>query len=153
MNVLRKLDFTEKQKKEYRKLKKVTVSVGVPGLVAGVVLRLLGFLQISDLIISAVLFFLSFYVYAKYRKILSISKSTIAYSKFQKEIYAKVFKLFGLFLVPYYLLVIYLIVFQTKLLIQNPILIVLLILIPAIIFGVWAMLYEWRRFGALMRAP
>ena len=153
MSRVKKLDFTEEQKKEYRKLKMIIVFLGIPGLVIGVIVRILGFLQISDLTISLLLLFLCLYVYSRYRRILSKGKSTIAYAEFQKEIYARVLKLFGLFLIPYSFFVVYLVVFQTELLARNPVLIFLLLLAPGIIFGIWAMLYELKRFGALMRAP
>lgn len=153
MSRVKKLDFTEEQKKEYRKLRMIIVFIGIPGLVTVIVLRLLGFVQISNLAISLLLLFLCFYVYSTYRRILSKGKSTTVYAEFQKEIYGKALKLFGLFLIPYSFLVVYLVVFQTELLAQNPVLIFLLLLAPGIIFGIWAMLYELKRFGALMRAP
>jgi cobalamin synthase len=150
---MEKLDFSKEQKEEYRKLKITIILIGVPGFVTGTVLRLLGFLEIADLTVSFLLLFLSLYVYRRYRKILIRGKPTKAYAEFQREMYMKILKLFSLFLIPYSLFVIYLVFFYTDLLAQNPILVILLIVAPAIFFGFLAMSYEQKRFGTLKRAP
>jgi hypothetical protein len=153
MSLMKKLDFTEEQRRKYRKLKMIVASAGISGLIMSAILYILGYSSISEIIIFLTCAFLIIYVYDRYRKILLKGKSTVAYAEFQKELYAKAFKFFAIFLMPYFFLVVYLMEFQSKLLAENPMLVVLLISFPGIIFGIWAAWYEKKKFGALMRAP
>lgn len=153
MSLVKKLGFTDRQKEEYRRLKITVLTIGVSALLAGAILELIGLRSASSILVSVTLIFLCIDVYGKYRKILSSSKSTAEYAKFQKEVYAKVSKWFSVFLMPYSILVVYLVVFQTELLSRSPLLVFLLVFVPGLAFAIWAMLYELRRFGSMKRAP
>lgn len=150
---MKRLDFTEEQKRKYRRLKVITAGIGISGLTFSILLSLFGFQEISELLVSLLVLFVCLYVYRQYRKILSDSSSTRSYSKFQDEIYAKTFKLLALLLPIESVLAYYLMFFQTEFLSKNLWLIFIIILAPAIILGIWAGWYEKKRLGALHRAP
>ena len=153
MSLTKKLKFIDEQKKEYKKLRIVCGTVGSIGIFLTVIFYIFGYADYADLTISIVLVFLIIFVYRNYRKILSQSKTTIEYSNFQKEIYLKTFKLFILILPIEIVLAFYLMFFQTELLSKNLWLIFVIIFVPAIMLGIWAFIYEKKKFGVIYRAP
>ncbi len=147
--LVKKLKFTKEQKKEYKKLKVIVGLVGIIGLVLTIVFYIFEYRDISYIIISITLAFLLIYVYQKYRKILSKTKVTRTYYDFQKQMCA----LALFFTVPYFVLLIYLVFYQMEFFAKNPILLIVLMIIPGIIGGILVAYYEKKKFGAIMRAP
>lgn len=149
MKVIKKLKFTEEQKKEYKKLKIIVSLVGIIGIVLTAILYFFGYRDDSQLIISATLAFLIIYVYDKYRKILSKSKTTVEYSNFQKEIYSKAFTIFLIPLIVGSLIIMFL-SFEYEV---NSWWLLVYFAIIFVIIVIWAFVYEKKRFGAVYRAP
>jgi len=149
MTLFTKLEFTEEQKKEYGKLKRFALLVGIPGIILTLVFYLIGDRSLADIIITITLAILVIYPYNKYREILSKSEKTVEYSKFQKEIYFKGWKYF---IIPSSIGAIALTWFGIQ---YN--LSVWWIMIYMIIWAVavmaWAFKYEKKRFGSIKRAP
>jgi len=147
--LIKKLKFTEKQKSEYKKLKVIVGLVGIIGLVLTAILYFLGYRDDSQLTISVTLAFLIIYVYYKYRRILSKSKTTVKYSNFQKEIYSKAF---AIFLIPMIIgaLIIVFLSFEYG---ANPWWLLVYFAIIFAIVVIWAFIYEKKKFGTIMKAP
>lgn len=149
MTFIKKLKFTEEQKREYKKLKIIVGLVGVIGLIFTYIFYTLGYSDISYIGISITLTILIVYTYYRYRKILSKAKVTRAYADFQRQAYT-----IGLILVvPYLILLSYLVYLKMEFFAENLILLIILMFIPGIIAAILVALYEKKKFGALMRAP
>jgi len=149
MPLITKLEFTEEQKKEYGKLKKFALVVGIPGLILTFVFYLMGEHEIADVIISITLAILIIYPYNKYKKILSKGEKTVEYAKFQKEIYFKAWKYF---IIPSCFGTLILMYFCFRYHI-SPWWPIIFLIICSISVGVWAFWYEKKKFGSIKRAP
>jgi hypothetical protein len=149
MALFTKLEFTEEQKKEYGKLKKFALVVGIPGLILTFVFALMGERELSDAIISITLAILVIYPYNKYREILSKSEKTVEYSKFQKEIYIKGWKYF---IIPSCFGALILMYFCFRYHI-SPWWLMVFVIICSVGGGIWASWYEKKKFGSIKRAP
>lgn len=146
---IKKLEFTKEQKKEYEKLKIVVGVVGIAGLILTFLFYVCEYSDFSKITITITLAFLIIYTYSKYKKILSKGRKTKEYSNFQKEIYSKAFIFF---LIPITIggLIIVFLSFEYEV---SPWWLLVYFAIVGVIIGIWAALYEKKRFGAIMRAP
>jgi len=149
MALFTKLEFTEEQKKEYKKLKMVVLIVGIIGLLLTCVFYMSGDRANADIAITITLAILIVYAYRKYRNILSKSGRTVEYSKFQKEIYSKAFKYF---IVPGSIGSLILMYFCFKYYI-SPWWLIIFVIIYSIVVGIWTSWYEKKKFGSIKRAP
>jgi len=143
-----KLEFTEKQKKEYKKLRMITISIGTIGFLLMIILFLIGERDLIS-IISGLLVIFYAYFNNKFRKILSKGKKTIEYANFQKEMYSKLYK----YILPPLMAGAIIFVFIILEFSLRPWLIAIYLISSGIIAGIWAARYEKKKFGSIKKAP
>ena len=143
-----KLEFSQKQKKEYKKLRMIAVSVGAAGLILMIVSFCFGYRDFGSII---GIFLMGFYAYfnERYRKILLESEKTIEYANFQKELYSKLYKFF---LPPLTIgaIIFMFIIIKFSL---TPWLIAIYLVGSGVVAGIWTAQYEKKKFGSIKKAP
>lgn len=143
-----KLEFTEEQKREYKRLRIIAVSIGTLGLILMIIFYLRGWREpIGNIGLILVIFYA--YFSKKYSDILLKSEKTIEYGKFQKELYSKLYR----YILPPIAIGGIIAVFVILKFHLNPYLIVVYLIGSGVVAGIWASWYEKKKFGSIKRAP
>ena len=148
MASITELKFTEEQKREYKKLRIIAVSVGIIGLILMTILFVLDQHDSANIVVSLLMIF---YVYFnhQYIKLLSKSEKTTDYVNFKNKLYSKFYK-FWLFPIIAGNVIFVFVILEFSL---NPWLIAIYLVGSGIAVGSWAAREEKKKFGSIKKAP